>query len=200
MPELGEVSLFTKDLSPLGFMLNIILLTIMKLCFKVMWRLLGLFVARIDPRRCIGCGNCIKACFNHAIEIILEKAVVLDSQCRGCLICRTSCPRGAISATSRFTQKSDDEKLRIRAAVIRRQLKSIEERLKSISRWELYPKRGCDPVNDCTNILKPSSPEISYTVRTYPILALQLVSPVIWLLFWDNSRSDCFSLLKVSSE
>ncbi|MFX0195956.1 MAG: 4Fe-4S binding protein [Candidatus Hodarchaeota archaeon] len=91
-------------------------------------------VARIDPRRCIGCGNCTRACFNHSIEIVLGKAVVLDSQCMGCLFCRTSCPRGAIYATSRFVPKRENENLRIRAAVIRRQLKSIEERLKSISR------------------------------------------------------------------
>jgi len=78
--------------------------------------------------------NCTRACLNHAIEMVLGKAVVLDSLCIGCMFCHASCSRGAISVTSRFVPKGESETLRTRAAVIGRQLKLIEKRLKSITK------------------------------------------------------------------
>lgn len=69
-------------------------------------------VARIDPRKCIGCGMCARECPNGIIHLIkdTEKVVVECSNhekgaitrkscsngCIGCMKCEKTCPHGAI--------------------------------------------------------------------------------------------------------
>jgi thioredoxin reductase/NAD-dependent dihydropyrimidine dehydrogenase PreA subunit len=56
----------------------------------------------IDPTRCVGCGECIKACpeqpESHVLGLIDGKAeLVTPSDCIGHGACRTACPVGAIT-------------------------------------------------------------------------------------------------------
>ncbi len=54
-------------------------------------------VPHVDPEKCAGCGECVKACPFGAIEIRDGKAVVDEASCRGCRACVSACPTGAIS-------------------------------------------------------------------------------------------------------
>lgn len=70
-------------------------------------------VARIDRRKCISCGACVKACPKHIIEMIPKGARVAvacsscdpgavarkncKNACIGCKKCEKTCPHGAIT-------------------------------------------------------------------------------------------------------
>ena len=54
--------------------------------------------ARIDPARCDGCGNCLKACRFDALEEDGEEKVRVDRlSCEGCGLCSHVCPVGAVA-------------------------------------------------------------------------------------------------------
>jgi NADH-quinone oxidoreductase subunit F len=57
----------------------------------------GLFQLRIDPDRCIGCGQCLGECPSSAISGEKKKTHVLDTaKCIQCGICREICPTNAV--------------------------------------------------------------------------------------------------------
>ena len=57
-------------------------------------------IARIDPGECIGCGQCLEACPQDAID--LDSYAVVDPEfCVGCGICEETCPMDAISIVDR---------------------------------------------------------------------------------------------------
>ena len=52
---------------------------------------------QFDPEKCVGCGNCARACPLGAISLQDGKAVVDPKACRGCRVCTSACPTGAIA-------------------------------------------------------------------------------------------------------
>ncbi len=51
---------------------------------------------RIDHDRCTGCGACVEACPNEAIEMRDGFAQVLAERCTECGTCVEVCPQGAV--------------------------------------------------------------------------------------------------------
>jgi pyruvate formate lyase activating enzyme len=49
----------------------------------------------VHPNRCIGCGQCVEACPNHAIAIVDGSAAADPLRCRLCLECARECPADA---------------------------------------------------------------------------------------------------------
>jgi len=59
-------------------------------------------IVRIDPDKCDGCGACIPACPEGAIQIVNGKAtLVKESLCDGLGACVKECPKGAITIEER---------------------------------------------------------------------------------------------------
>ncbi|MFX0123515.1 MAG: ATP-binding protein [Candidatus Hodarchaeota archaeon] len=50
----------------------------------------------IDPKKCNGCGTCLKRCQMEALVIDEEKTIVNLERCIGCGLCVTKCPNNAI--------------------------------------------------------------------------------------------------------
>jgi len=73
-------------------------------------------IIQIDEALCDGCGNCVLACPENAIEIIGGKAkVVRESLCDGLGACIGNCPTGALSMEEREAEEFDE--LAAKAAV-----------------------------------------------------------------------------------
>ncbi len=67
-------------------------------------------IVSIDEELCDGCGECIIACAEGALQIIDGKAkLVNDKYCDGLAACLGDCPRGAITIIEREAEAFDEE-------------------------------------------------------------------------------------------
>ena len=67
-------------------------------------------IINIDTEKCIGCGECAKACHEGAIGMVGDKAVLLrDDYCDGLGDCLPACPVCAISFEEREALEYDKE-------------------------------------------------------------------------------------------
>jgi len=67
-------------------------------------------IVRIDEEKCTGCGVCIPACAEGALQIIDGKARLVDDRfCDGLGACLGECPEGAITVEEREAEEFDEE-------------------------------------------------------------------------------------------
>ncbi len=106
-------------------------------------------IIEIDEERCNGCGNCVLACAEGAIQIIDGKAkIVKDQYCDGLGACIGDCPEDALKIVEREADEFDE--------------KAVEEYLKELEKKgtasEQKPSEtlGCGCPSNQLKVLQPS--------------------------------------------
>lgn len=80
-------------------------------------------IVKIHEEKCNGCGICVKACHESAIEIVHGVAkLVSDIYCDGLGDCLSGCPTGAIEIIERDALEYDDDAVQKRV----KELKKVE--------------------------------------------------------------------------
>ncbi|NLB54530.1 MAG: P-loop NTPase [Lentisphaerae bacterium] len=52
---------------------------------------------QLDEAKCIGCGNCAKACSYNAMAMVKNKVLIFNELCHSCGVCSFVCPTGALT-------------------------------------------------------------------------------------------------------
>ena len=70
-------------------------------------------VVSIDEEKCDGCGECVTACAEGAIQVIDGKArLISETYCDGLGACLGECPQDAITIEERESEEFDEEAVR----------------------------------------------------------------------------------------
>lgn len=143
-------------------------------------------IVKIDEEKCDGCGLCIGACHEAALQLVDGKAKLLsDNLCDGLGACLPDCPRGAIEIIEREAEAFDEI--------------AVKERIESGKPPVSFPQLACGcPGNTVKEIKKDTavSPKEAVAsgseLRQWPC-QLQLVP--VNAPFFDNAHvlvaADC---------
>ncbi|MDP4147099.1 MAG: 4Fe-4S binding protein [Bacillota bacterium] len=138
-------------------------------------------IVSIDEEKCNGCGLCVKACHEEAMELVNGKAkLISDKYCDGLGDCLPECPTGAIQIIERESDPYDDDAVKNKIAE-----RKQAEQLKAAHNGGELPcgcpgsaarmiKRTAAPATKPKAAEEPS--ELNSQLRQWPV-QLRLVNP-----------------------
>ncbi len=108
-------------------------------------------IVHIDEEKCDGCGDCVPACAEGAIQIIDGKARLLAERfCDGMGACLGHCPKGAITVERREAEDFDE-------AAVEEHLTGDRHRPESLERPQFGPSAAAGCPGSQMRHLKPQA-------------------------------------------
>ncbi len=139
-------------------------------------------VIKIDEEKCNGCGNCVVACAEGAIQIINGKAkVVSEKYCDGLGACIGKCPAGALEIVRRNAVEFDEAAVGAHLKKIGREpLKSANHNPHAYAPMHACPGSLAQTIRPKASANKSgthaTAPAVESALCSWPV-QLQLVSP-----------------------
>ena len=125
-------------------------------------------IVKIDEEKCDGCGQCVDACAEGAIEIIDGKAkLVSEVYCDGLGACIGHCPQDAITVEQREADEFDEEATRTHLA----EQKSSQQQSDFVC-----PGMMAEEIREKGKPVEPGAASVPSQLRHWPV-QLKLVSP-----------------------
>lgn len=146
---------------------------------------------RIDEDKCNGCGVCVPACAEGAIQIVDGKAkVVTEKYCDGLGACLGECPQGAISFETREAEQFDEaatiQHLKDTGRSVEAHLAHMAEHAHHASHmshashkshgFQCPSARTIDRTRECSHEDAPAEQSVQSELRQWPV-KLHLVNP-----------------------
>lgn len=136
-------------------------------------------IIKIDEERCNGCGACVLACAEGALQIIDGKArLVSETYCDGLGACLGECPQGAISIETREADAFDEAAAADNAAKVAGAVHahSRDHSVHSHDGFVCPSARTIDRTKSGRHDKRPQSARIASELRQWPV-KLYLVNP-----------------------
>jgi len=125
-------------------------------------------IVKIDEEKCNGCGLCVTACAESAIEIIDGKAkLVSEIYCDGLGACLGHCPEDAITVEQREAEEFDEKATEAHLAGQKKPKADIQFQCPGMAAQQMRPKASAAP---------SAAAEVPSQLGQWPV-QLKLVSP-----------------------
>ena len=139
-------------------------------------------IIKIDDELCDGCGNCVPACAEGALEVVDGKArVIADLYCDGLGACLGECPTGALSIVERkadeFDENAEEEHLAKQTAEAPRTMPMVSGGCPSSRLQTFAPRETASPPNASQAAEQPAAFEQSESALSHWPVQIMLVPP-----------------------
>ncbi len=137
-------------------------------------------IIEIDEDKCNGCGNCVIACAEGAIEIIDCKAkVIRDNLCDGLGACMGDCPEDALHIIEREADEFDEEEVHKHLEMLKEKAEAASQQHTQACGCQSTQIQSFGSVPHCQSANKPAvfSGEAGTSALTNWPVQIKLVPP-----------------------